>query len=66
LVIPPAWVEVWISPDPCGHIQATGRDARGGKQYRYHPRWRQARDEAKYGHMQVFGRALPRLRRRVA
>ncbi len=67
LVIPPAWVEVWISPDPCGHIQATGRDARGRKQYRYHPRGRrQVRGEAKYGHMLVFGRALPRLRRRVA
>src|SRR5258708_538417 len=48
LVIPPAWTAVWICPDPHGHLQATGRDARGRKQYRYHPRWRQVRDETKY------------------
>jgi DNA topoisomerase-1 len=65
LVIPPAWTDVWICPDPDGHIQATGRDARGRKQYRYHPRWRQQRDSAKYDRMAAFGRALPRLRARV-
>ena len=48
LAIPPAWTDVWISPSPIGHIQATGRDARGRKQYRYHERWREVRDEAKY------------------
>ncbi|HEX6547900.1 MAG TPA: DNA topoisomerase IB [Candidatus Dormibacteraeota bacterium] len=66
LAIPPAWTAVWISADPRGHIQATGRDARGRKQYRYHPRWRQVRDENKYGRMVDFARALPRIRRRVA
>ncbi len=65
LVIPPAWTEVWICPSPNGHIQATGRDARGRKQYLYHPRWREVRDEAKYDRMQAFGEALPRIRRRV-
>jgi DNA topoisomerase I len=65
LAVPPAWVEVWICPDPRGHLQATGRDARGRKQYRYHPRWREQRDETKYEHMLDFGKALPRLRRRV-
>src|SRR5207302_9861619 len=65
LAIPPAWTDVWICPDPRGHLQATGRDARGRKQYRYHPRWREARDETKYGRMLDFGRALPRLRERV-
>src|SRR5204863_5867683 len=48
LVIPPAWKDVWISPDPRGHLQAVGRDARGRKQYRYHPKWREVRDETKY------------------
>src|SRR6185436_11943856 len=48
LVIPPAWTDVWISPDPEGHLQAVGRDARGRKQYRYHPRWRETRDTTKY------------------
>src|SRR5437016_1385238 len=48
LVIPPAWADVWIGPDPLGHLQATGRDARGRKQFRYHPRWRKVRDENKY------------------
>jgi DNA topoisomerase-1 len=65
LVIPPAWADVWICPDPRGHIQAVGRDARGRKQYRYHPRWRESRDEAKYGRMVAFGRTLPRIRARV-
>jgi DNA topoisomerase-1 len=65
LAIPPAWTGVWISPDPRGHLQATGRDARGRKQYRYHPRWRTVRDETKYGRLLEFGRALPTIRRRV-
>lgn len=63
LAIPPAWTAVWISPDPQGHLQATGRDARGRKQYRYHPRWRKVRDEHKYDRMVAFGKALPRIRR---
>jgi len=66
LVIPPAWTDVWICPDPSGHIQAVGRDARGRKQYRYHDDWRAVRDEAKYHRVCAFGRALPRLRRQVA
>jgi len=65
LVIPPAWTDVWICPDPRGHLQATGRDARGRKQYRYHPRWREVRDEDKYGRLSDFGRALPAIRRRI-
>lgn len=65
LAIPPAWTDVWISPSPLGHIQATGRDARGRKQYRYHERWREVRDEAKYGRLRDFAKALPRLRERV-
>ncbi|HSD03841.1 MAG TPA: hypothetical protein VLB81_15805 [Gaiellales bacterium] len=65
LAIPPAWTDVWICPSPNGHIQATGRDARGRKQYRYHPRWREVRDETKYHRMAAFARALPRIRRRV-
>jgi DNA topoisomerase-1 len=65
LAIPPAWTSVWICPDPDGHIQATGRDARGRKQYRYHPRWRRIRDEVKYHRFVEFTRVLPRLRRRV-
>jgi DNA topoisomerase-1 len=65
LAIPPAWTEVWICPDPEGHIQATGRDKRGRKQYRYHPRWREHQDSAKYDRMAAFGRALPRLRAQV-
>src|SRR5579871_628277 len=65
LVIPPAWTDVWICPVANGHIQATGRDSRGRKQYRYHPRWRAVRDETKYDRMAEFGRALPRLRARV-
>jgi DNA topoisomerase-1 len=62
LVIPPAWRDVWICPDPLGHLQATGRDARGRKQYRYHARWRAVRDETKYERMVGFGEALPGLR----
>jgi DNA topoisomerase-1 len=65
LVIPPAWTDVWICADPRGHIQATGRDQRGRKQYRYHPDWRTVRDQNKYEHMIAFGRALPKLRRQV-
>jgi DNA topoisomerase-1 len=66
LAIPPAWEQVWICPHPNGHIQATGRDARGRKQYRYHPRWREHRDETKYSKMIAFAGALPALRRKVA
>ncbi len=66
LAIPPAWTDVWICPHPNGHLQATGRDARGRKQYRYHPRWREVRDETKYDRMLAFGRALPVVRERVA
>ncbi len=58
LVIPPAWTDVWICPIANGHLQATGHDARGRKQYRYHPRWREVRDEEKYGRMLAFGAAL--------
>ena len=66
LGIPPAWRDVWICPFPNGHLQATGRDDRGRKQYRYHPRWKQVRDDAKYGRMIAFGKALPGIRRQVA
>jgi DNA topoisomerase-1 len=66
LAIPPAWTDVWICPSPRGHLQATGRDAKGRKQYRYHPRWREVRDETKFDRMIAFGEALPLLRRRVA
>ena len=65
LAIPPAWTDVWICSSARGHLQATGRDAKGRKQYRYHPRWREVRDETKYARMIDFGLALPRLRRRV-
>ena len=65
LAIPPAWETVWICPRDDGHLQATGRDARGRKQYRYHARWREVRDETKYGRVVAFARALPRIRRRV-
>jgi DNA topoisomerase I len=65
LAIPPAYTDVWISPDPRGHLQATGRDAKGRKQYRYHARWREVRDENKYGRMIVFARALPAIREQV-
>lgn len=63
LVIPPAWTSVWISPDPNGHIQAVGRDARGRKQYRYHAAYREIRDLVKFDRMRAFGRVLPRIRR---
>src|SRR5579871_3172077 len=66
LAIPPAWTDVWIAPIPNAHLQATGRDARGRKQYRYHPCWRAVRDAAKYEHMLAFGEALPTLRARIA
>jgi DNA topoisomerase IB len=65
LAIPPAWQEVWICPDPLGHLQATGIDAAGRKQYLYHPRWRELRDREKFDRMVSFARLLPRLRRRV-
>jgi len=65
LAIPPAYRDVWICPSPQGHLQATGRDARGRKQYLYHPDWRAARDETKFERMQAFGSALPRLRATV-
>jgi DNA topoisomerase I len=65
LAIPPAWREVWICAREDGHLQATGRDARGRKQYRYHPRWRETRDETKYGRLVAFARTLPRIRRRT-
>jgi DNA topoisomerase-1 len=64
-VIPPAWQDVWICPDPRGHLQATGRDARGRKQYRYHPRWREVRDETKYYRLIGFAQILPSVRRRT-
>lgn len=65
LAIPPAWTEVWICPDPDGHIQATGRDARGRKQYRYHPRWTDARALAKFDALPAFAEALPAMRARI-
>jgi len=66
LAIPPAYEDVWICMDPNGHLQATGRDARGRKQYRYHPKWRSVRDDAKFDRMTTFAEALPRLRRKLA
>src|SRR6266545_1242783 len=65
LAIPPAWTDVWICPSPNGHIQATGRDARRRKQYRYHERWREIRDENKFDRLINFGKALPKIRRRL-
>ena len=65
LAIPPAYTDVWICPNPRGHLQATGRDARGRKQYRYHPKWREVRDQTKYNRMLAFGDALPRIRGRI-
>ena len=65
LAIPPAWTDVWISPNENDHLQATGRDARGRKQYRYHERWREVRDTAKYARLPEFAKALPRIRARV-
>ena len=66
LVIPPAWTDVWICPSANGHLQATGRDARGRKQHRYHRRWRETRDETKFTRMIAFAKALPKIRKRVA
>jgi DNA topoisomerase-1 len=66
LAIPPAWSDVWICPHPLGHLQATGRDARRRKQYRYHPRWREVRDEVKYGRLIAFAEVLPKIRARTA
>jgi DNA topoisomerase IB len=65
LAIPPGWSDVWICSDPLGHIQATGIDARGRKQYRYHDRWRERRDREKFDHMVEFAQCLPKLRKRV-
>ena len=65
LAVPPAYTDVWICPSPNGHLQATGRDARGRKQYRYHPKWREVRDETKFGRMVVFSEVLPKIRTRV-
>ena len=65
LAIPPAWKDVWISPDPDGHLQATGRDERGRKQYRYHERWTLSRDDVKYASLVEFAQSLPRLRERI-
>ncbi|QIB51808.1 DNA topoisomerase IB [Pseudomonas sp. OIL-1] len=65
LAVPPAYTEVWICADPRGHLQATGRDARGRKQYRYHPRWREVRDADKYSRLQAFGKTLPKLRKQL-
>ena len=66
LAIPPAYTDVWICPLPHGHLQATGRDARGRKQYRYHADWSAERGDTKYARLEAFGRALPRIRARVA
>jgi len=65
LAIPPAYTDVWICPTENGHLQATGRDARGRKQYRYHARWRAVRDETKYERVVAFAQALPHIRARV-
>ncbi|WP_160107025.1 DNA topoisomerase IB [Pseudomonas izuensis] len=65
LAVPPAYTNVWICADPRGHLQATGRDARGRKQYRYHPRWREVRDSDKYSRLRDFGLALPKLRKQL-
>jgi DNA topoisomerase I len=65
LAVPPAWTDVWMCTSPDGHLQATGRDARDRKQYRYHPEWRAFRDRVKFDHLVDFGRVLPRIRRRV-
>lgn len=65
LAIPPNWQDVWICPDPLGHIQATGRDSKGRKQYRYHPRYREIRDQTKFDRMLAFSEVLPEIRKRV-
>ena len=66
LAVPPAWTHVWICPSPNGHLQASGRDARRRKQYRYHERWREIRDENKFARLADFAKALPKIRRRIA
>jgi DNA topoisomerase-1 len=66
LAVPPAYRNVWICPDPNGHIQATGRDDKGREQYRYHPRWSEVRDSTKYEHMLEFAKVLPAIRARVS
>lgn len=66
LAIPPAWRDVWICPSPRGHLQAVGYDARGRKQYRYHPRWREVRDQAKFDRLEQFSKCLPGIRRQIA
>jgi DNA topoisomerase I len=65
LAVPPAWTAVWICPFPSGHIQATGRDSKGRKQYRYHPKWRAERDATKFDRMPAFGQALAKLRQKL-
>ena len=65
LAVPPAWKDVWLCPDPLGHLQATGVDAAGRRQYLYHPRWRERRDREKFERMVTFAELLPRLRRRL-
>ena len=65
LAIPPAWTDVWVAPSPRGHLQATGRDGKGRKQYRYHPHWRNHREETKFGRLADFGNALPTIRAQV-
>src|SRR5690606_41483054 len=65
LAVPPAYTDVWICADPRGHLQATGRDARGRKQYRYHSRWREVRDADKYSRLRDLGLALPKLRKQL-
>jgi DNA topoisomerase-1 len=65
LAVPPAWEDVWICPDERGHLQATGRDAKGRKQYRYHPEWRAFRDRVKFKHLVAFADALPQIRKKV-
>ena len=62
MAVPPAWTDVWISPLSDSHLQATGRDAKGRKQFRYHPSWREVRDQNKYDRLTLFGRTLPKLR----
>lgn len=66
LVIPPAWTKVWVCPSANGHLQATGRDVKGRKQYRYHPAWREARDETKYNKLIAFGKVLPQIRAKAS
>src|SRR5688572_24162397 len=65
LVIPPAWTNVWICPSPNGHIQATGRDLKGRKQYIYHPEWQTNRSQSKFGRMLAFGKMLPEIRKQI-